>query len=184
MRRHLEPGTPDYEAQEREDRRKWEQECRAAAKEALKTMGQKLKAQRKRARFTQAGAAAHLQKDRSVISKIERGQYNLTMGDLVALFKGYNEKCKHEKILLEDIRQKLKDWRKEALLNQTRAASVIEKNQPVISEIERGKNCLYIYDFVALCEAYGISPKVLLKEAIPISSLLYPITDLFSDNYF
>jgi transcriptional regulator with XRE-family HTH domain len=61
--------------------------------------------------------------------------------------------------------QLLAKARRSAGIDQTRAAEVLGISQAAISKLENGLRSIEVFEFVELCELYGVDPCETLRQA-------------------
>ena len=139
--------------------------------------GMRLKEIRLENNKSQDEIASVLEIDRSTYSHYET-EYQIIPIKHLIMFCNYlnisidyilnlsNEKIKNSNLTLsaKDIGQKLKEIRKEKKLTQNKLASILNTNQSVIANYERGRNIIATPFLYTLCLKYNISAEDLLSK--------------------
>ncbi len=141
--------------------------------------GIQLKTLREEQNLTQEETAKLINIKRSLYNQYEQ-QYDIIpiyrLNDLANVFDvsidyllqiTSNRKYLNNKkeISLEDTKTRLKEFRKEHNLTQQKLASILNTNQSVIANYERGRNIIATPFLYTICKKYNISADYLLGKS-------------------
>ncbi len=141
--------------------------------------GIQLKTLREEQNLTQEETAKLINIKRSLYNQYEQ-QYDIIpiyrLNDLANVFDvsidyllqiTSNRKYLNNKkdISLEDTKTRLKEFRKEYNLTQQKLASILNTNQSVIANYERGRNIIATPFLYTICKKYNISADYLLGKS-------------------